>query len=58
MIAGAPIFVTYHKSEEISAPPLNTKTRFKLPSVMHWFTQKQLIDQEFDVQFFAAARLG
>jgi hypothetical protein len=53
-----PIFVTYHKSEEISAST-QYEDHFKSPGVMHWFTKSNRSMKSPDVQFFAnAARNG
>ena len=49
-----PIFVTYHKSEEIAAST-QYEDHFKSPGVMHWFTQSNRSMKSPDVQFFAKA---
>ena len=53
-----PIFVTYHKSEEISAST-QYEDHFKSPGVIHWFSKSNRSMKSPDVQFFAkAARIG
>ena len=52
-----PIFVTYHKSEDISAST-QYEDRFKSPKVMHYFTKSNRSLTSPDVQFFKKSALS
>ncbi|MDB2318014.1 DUF3427 domain-containing protein [bacterium] len=47
-----PIFVTYHKSDEISSTT-KYEDHFKSPSVMHWFSKSRRTLESPDVRFLA-----
>lgn len=52
-----PIFVTYHKSEDISAST-QYEDRFMSPKVMHYFTKSNRSLTSPDVQFFKKSALS